>query len=402
MPLPASLRPIIRDPVLLLAGALLVLFGAHAATIAPYVSALAVTLFHLSDGAYSALLIVASGVSVAASVGFGILADQRANRRVIALASGGFLLTGTALMVLAPGPLVFVVAHALILPLSGSLFGQFFALARLAASLHPEAERPAILATLRAAFALPWVVVLPIWAVVFDAGAPLLVLYPVTLIFGGVLLGLVWRFWPKDGATRWPDPPSGLSFAQSLREMAEGRVLVRVLALGTVHGAVTLYLVVVGLVFAAIPGRGAADTALYAGIVAGLEVPFMLALPRVLGRVSQTALIWIGMGLYAVHLAGIPLLAETRWVWGLTLAGAVGGAVVLTQPMAYLQELLAARPGAGASLMALQKLAGDAICAGVFAVGTGLGGYGLAAGLGAGLGLVGAGALWALDRRGAR
>ena len=35
------------------------------------------------------------------------------------------------------------------------------------------------------------------------------------------LLALVWRFWPRDGATRWPDPKSGLSFAQSLREMAE-------------------------------------------------------------------------------------------------------------------------------------------------------------------------------------
>jgi predicted MFS family arabinose efflux permease len=391
-------RPLIRDPALALAAGLLVLFGAHAATLAPYVSALAVTVFGLSNSAYSALLVVASVLSVASSVGFGILADQRANRRAIALACVGFLTAGTALMALGPSVPAFVLAHALVLPLSGSLFGQLFALARLAATTHPEADRPAILSTLRAAFALPWVVVLPLWSLAFDADVPLMRVYPVSLIVAAAMLALVWAFWPRDGATRWPDPKSGLSFRASLREMAEGRVLARVLCLGTVHGSVTLYLVVIGLVFATIPFRGAGDVALYAGAVAGLEVPFMLALPLVVGRIARGKLIVIGTALYATHLAFLPVLAPTPFVWLLVLPAALGGAVVLTQPMAYLQDLLAARPGAGASLMALQKLAGDAICASVFAIGTAIAGYGLAAALGAGLALCGATALWLMDR----
>lgn len=126
----------------------------------------------------------------------------------------------------------------------------------------------------------------------------------------------------------------------------------------------------------------------------------MLALPLVIGRLRQTWLIFIGTALYALHLAGIPLLAQTPAVWALTLSGAVGGAIVLTQPMAYLQELMAERPGAGASLMALQKLAGDGFSALVFALGTALAGYGLAAALGAGLSLLGAAALIVLDRKG--
>jgi len=391
-------RPLIRDPALALAAGLLVLFGAHAATLAPYVSALAVTVFGLSNSAYSALLVVASALSVASSVGFGILADQRANRRAIALACVGFLTAGTALMALGPSVPAFVLAHALVLPLSGSLFGQLFALARLAATTHPEADRPAILSTLRAAFALPWVVVLPLWSLAFEADVPLMRVYPVSLIVAAAMLALVWAFWPRDGATRWPDPKSGLSFRASLREMAEGRVLARVLCLGTVHGSVTLYLVVIGLVFATIPFRGAGDVALYAGAVAGLEVPFMLALPLVVGRIARGKLIVIGTALYATHLAFLPVLAPTPFVWLLVLPAALGGAVVLTQPMAYLQDLLAARPGAGASLMALQKLAGDAICASVFAIGTAIAGYGLAAALGAGLALCGATTLWLMDR----
>jgi len=398
-PFSAPFRPILRDPTLMLAAGLLTLFGLHAATLAPYVSTLAVTVFHLGDGAFSAILVVASLVAVASSVGFGILSDQRANRRGIAIVTGVALTLGTGLVAVSPHTPAFVVAHALLLPLAGSFFGQLFALARLAATTHPERDRPAILATLRALFALAWVVALPIWAVAFRAGTPVIAVYPVCLAAAVAILALTWAFWPRDGATRWPDPPSGLSFRAALHEIAQGPVLVRVLALGAINGAVMLYLIVIGLVFAAIPGRGAEATALYAGIMAGLEVPFMLALPAVLHRLPRTGFIWLGMALYAVHLAGIPLLAATPYIWILTLFGAVGGAIVLTQPMAYLQDLLGARPGAGASLMALQKLAGDGICAATFAIGTAVSGYGLVAILGAALGLIGGGVLWALDRR---
>ena len=398
----APFRPIVKDPALRLAAVLLVLFGAHAATMAPYVSALAIKVFGLSNGAYSGVLLVASVLSVSASVGLGILADQRANRRAIALGTSAMLIAGSALVLAGHNAAAFVIANALILPLSASIFGQLFALSRLAASTHPERDRPAILSTLRALFALPWLLVLPIWSVVFDRGAPLTAIYPVTLALGAAILALTLAFWPRDGATRWPDPKSGLTFRQSLREMANLPILSRVVALGTINGAVMLYLVVMGLVFAATPGRGAADTALYAGLLAGLEVPFMLALPVLVGRVSRTSLIWAGAALYALHLGLLPLLAPTPYVWLLTIPGAAGGAVVLTQPMAYLQDLLSNRPGAGASLMALQKLAGDAFSAAVFAIGTTIAGYELAAAAGALLGVIGAGVLWAMDRRAAR
>ncbi|KEP70286.1 hypothetical protein DL1_19110 [Thioclava dalianensis] len=378
------------------------LFGAHAATMGPYVSALAIKVFDLSDSTFSLVLMAASVISVSASVGFGILADQRANRRGIALCTSAMVILASALVLAGDNATFFIIANALILPLSASIFGQLFALARLAASIHPERDRPAILSTLRALFALPWLAVLPIWAVVFDHGARLTVIYPVTLTLGIAIFALVLVFWPRDGATRWPDPKSGLTFRRSLQEMANLPILSRVVALGAINGAVMLYLVVMGLVFAATPGRGAGDTALYAGIMAGLEVPFMLALPALIGRVERTALIWIGAALYAIHLAFLPLLAPTPYVWLLTVPGAAGGAVVLTQPMAYLQDLLSNRPGAGASLMALQKLAGDAFSAAMFALGTALAGYELAAASGAIVAVIGAGALWVMDRRAAR
>lgn len=395
----APFRPILADPALRLAAALMLLYGALIATMAPYVSSLAVTVFGLRDGDYAAVLVLASLLSVSASVGLGIRADQRANRRRIAIGSIGLLLAGIALVLLGQSPAAFVLAHAVVLPLSATLFGQIFALSRLATSTQPLDRRDAIMAALRALFALPWVVMLPIWSVAFNLGTPLLAIYPVCLVLAALMLWLVLRHWPRDGATRWHDPKSGLSFTAALREMGRPEVLVRVLALGMVSGAVTLYIALIGLVFLATPERGAEAVALYVGFVAGLEVPFMLMLPRLMRVASRATLILAGAFLYASHLALMPVLATTPLVWLLILPAAAGGALVLTLPIAYLQDLLADRPGAGASLMALQKLAGDGVCAASFAFGTWLSGYALAGMIGAVLAVSGATAIWLMDRR---
>ncbi len=89
-------------------------------------------------------------------------------------------------MTLAPGAAVFVLAHGLIFPLS-TLYGQLFAQTRLAAQTYPEHDRDGIMTVVRAVFALPFVVVLPLWALAFSAGVPILTIYPVTLIFAALI-----------------------------------------------------------------------------------------------------------------------------------------------------------------------------------------------------------------------
>ncbi|TAG21963.1 MAG: hypothetical protein EAZ40_08500 [Rhodobacterales bacterium] len=278
-------------------------------------------------------------------------------------------------------------------------FGQVFALARMAATRHPEGERDGIMAVIRALFALPFVVVLPLWALIFAQGAAVTAVFPVGLLMSGGMLLVVLRRWPQDGSTAWEDRPSGLSFRAALAEMGQPRLAARVLALGAVNAAATIYIAIVSLVMVADVGRSVADVALYVGLVAGLEVPFMLALPRLTRGMDRTLLILTGAALYAVHVALLPSLAGSALVWLLVLPAAVGGAITLTVPIAYLQDLLADRPGAGASLMALQRLAGDVVAALCFALGTLLAGYGLVAMLGVVVSITGAGLLWWADRR---
>ena len=388
-----------RDPALRAAGLVLALQGAIACSFGPYFSTLAVNSFGFGDRGYAVLLALSSMVSVSASVIGGIRADQTANRRQVTLLAVLSLMLGTFLMTATPSRWVFALTAALMIPVSSITFGQVFALARLAASRYPEDARDGIMAVIRALFAAPFVVVLPLWSLAFAAGSPVTAIFPVGLILSAVMLLAVLRLWPSDKAVTWEDRPSGLTFRAALAEMGRPRIAARVLALGAVTGASTLYMAIISLVMVAEVGRGTKDVALYVGLVAGLEVPFMLALPRFTRGIGRPTLILLGAALYALHVALLPVLAGSPLVWGLIWPAAIGGALTLTVPIAYLQDLMADRPGAGASLMAVQRLAGDVIAASCFALGTALAGYGTVAVLGVAASLIGAAALWAADRR---
>ena len=124
----------------------------------------------------------------------------------------------------------------------------------------------------------------------------------------------------------------------------------------------------------------------------------MLAVPQLLGRFPKVTLIALGTALYAVHLVTLPWIAGSGLVWLLILPASLGGAIILTLPIAYLQDLLADRPGAGSSLISVQRVAGDTLCAAAFALGSYASGYALAAVLGASVSLIGAVGLVLADR----
>lgn len=394
-----ALTLIRTDPDLRIIAVLMLLVGALACSFGPYAALLAVKTFGLGDPGYALLLAFSTLVSVTAALYVGIRADQTLRRRGLSLAAAGLSVAGVALMVVAPGRNSFILAHGVLLPLSSTYFGQLFAQARLAAQHHPPETRDAIMASIRALFALPFVVVLPLWSLAFGQGAGVLSVYPVSLGLAAVTLVLTWRYWPRDGGPAGNDRPSGLSLRAALRELAHLPLALRVLALGAVNSGGTVYWAVLPLVLVAEMGRGTADVALYAGLVAGAEVPFMLALPLVLHRFRRTGLILAGTLIYALHLLGLPVLAGSPWLWLMILPAAIGNAVTLTLPIAYLQDLLASRPGTGAALMALQRLSGDIIAAVCFALGTVLAGYGMVAVLAALVSITGALALHLTERQ---
>ena len=385
-------------PTLRLIGAALLLFGAVNASIYPYQSLIAIDRIGLSEAAFALVLVMASITAVTASVWFGILGDQRGNRRRIALFTSAASTTGIALMLIAPGPISLILCHGLLVPVASSIFGQLFALARLASPTDPVA-RDKIMLTIRAMMSASFLGMLIFWTYAFGAGADVMSIYVSAGLASAGLLLLIGFGWPRDGATAWQDNPSGLNFKQAMAEIARPFVLSRLLLLGAINSAGVLYMVLVSLIFDTSQTRDASDVALYVGLIAGWEVPFLLLLPRLTARMSRSKLIAGGAAIYVIHLIAMPTLADTPYVWAMTLVAGIGGTAMISLPIAYYQDMLHGRPGTAGAMLALQKLVADVLAAGSFALGTAIGGYQTVAILGATVALIGAVGLYLADRR---
>ena len=388
-----------HDRTLRFFSACAVLFGVFVASFAPYVSLLGITFFGLSDQMFALQMTATLLVSVATSVGVGILTDRHPLRRVFALIAMGAICFALFLVWTFGNLTAFVIAHVLIMPLGGTIFGQVFAVMRLYTSHLPASTRDSLTSTIRALFAVPFIIVLPIWGWAFDSGVQLTTLYPVVLLIMLAMTALVYFEWPADANAPWTEEKSTLSFTQSLREVLASNIVWRLFWMGAIHTGSTLMGVLLALVFSEASGRGPGDVGLFFGTFVALEVVVMFTVSPLLRYVRRLHIIAMGAAFYAVFLGLLPVLAPFALVWVLILPVAIGGGLLYGLTITYLQDLLGSRAGAGASLVALQRLVSEGLAAVIFALGTWLGGYHIAAFMGAFVIIAGAVSLLWLDRQ---
>ncbi len=387
------IRLIARDPTLRIICIILFLYGTFFSAIGPYQALIAITVFGLPDAVWSVVMLINALVTVAASIGIGIITDQRNNRRAMALICAVFSAAGGLIVWQINTPLAFLLVHLLIWPIGGSIFGQLFALARLGAKQFPADQRDIIMGAVRAIFALAFVVALPFWSAAFASGTPLTRIYPVTMLIAMAVIALILLAWPVPATRVLSSEKTGLSFGASLWEVLTAHILIRLGLLALISAANVLYMAMMGLLFNAAPGRNVQDAALFLTFVTALEVPFMLYMGYAIAHVGRVRLIAFGGVFYGVFLSVFVLAISQWWVWGLALPAALGAALILSVPISYLQDLLAHRPGAGGSLLAVNQVAGAACASGIFALGTYLGNYttvaliGSASAIGAGIAL---------------
>lgn len=395
----APLLAIWRNANLRIATSALLLLGIGISSINPYQSLVAVQIFGLSDSFYALVLMSASAISVVASIVIGIFTDQKANRRKVALLTSGLMAVSLVTIAFTGSLFAFVLAHAVMLPIAGTLFGQIFALARLASADLPTLERDGIMATIRAMFAVPFVVILPMWSLAFAADIPLMAIYTVAGLSACLcLLAIIWK-WPADGAGHFQDAKSGLSFGASFKELAAPRVTIRLVLLAASTSGVALYMILLGLILIQQAGRPAGDVAIFAALIAALEIPFMMLTPLALRYTSKSQCIAGAAIIYAVFLILFGYSQQLPAVMPLVLIAGPSAAVLLSQPIAYLQDLMDNRAGAGGALIGLLHFMSGIFAAVVFAIGTLFQGYTLTAILGAATVAIAGLLLWFIDHR---
>jgi len=253
---------------------------------------------------------------------------------------------------------------------------------RLASQHLSDSDRAGVMAVVRGVFAVPFVMLLPIWGLAADAGMSLLAIYPGIAAIAALHLLVILRHWPHDRTAPWVELKSGLRFRAALAEILTPPVLARVQLVGILQTGGALAGVLVGLCFDA-AGRSTGQVGFFFSLFVGVEVLGTLLLGTLSARLARSRIILIGVLLYAVFLVGMPVLAAGPWIWAMAFFAGLGGALIYTPVIAYVQDLLGARAGAGASLLALGRIGQDGATAAAFGIGTFLGGYGLAGVLGA-------------------
>lgn len=211
---------ILRHPTLRRIALALLLLGALNASVYPYQSLISIERIGMSKPAFSLMLVMASLIAVTSSVLFGVLGDQFGRRRVIALITALCSTLGIGAMLAFPGIWALILCQGILLPLSSSIYGQLFALARLA-SPGEGATRDSVLSTIRSAMSFSFLAMLIFWTFAFAFGLSELAIYVSGGLASLAMSLLVYFGWPKDGQTAWADPRSGMRLRDALAEIAK-------------------------------------------------------------------------------------------------------------------------------------------------------------------------------------
>lgn len=356
----------LRDPLLRVAFLCIMLMGPAVASIAPFQSVIGVERLGLSNEIYAAVVTFGALFSVVASVAVGILIDQTQNyRRILLVCISTGILAG-ALMGLWPSVASFLIVHLVLFPIAATTFTQYFTLAAVATERNAALDKDVGLSLARAAFAGTFAVSPPLWGIALAGGVDLLAVYWVMMVINILILCIVLFFWPT-AAMPEDAGGSGLTFGQAVRELTALPLLLRLGLVTAVSSANGLYNIVLGLIVVSDLGGQEADIGWFAGGVAAVELPVMLAGALLLRRFSRVQVILAGAAIYAASFAALGLVSSMDAAWWLIVPFGIGAGIILSVPVGYIQGLIAHRPGAGSSLISMSHFGGTLMASGVFA-----------------------------------
>lgn len=371
--------------------------GVIVASLMPYLSIIGIERLGFSDAAYASITIGGALMSLITAVLVGIYTDQTGSYREMLIISIVLGIFGSLAMYLLPAQGTFILVHALMLPLASTSFTQYFALGQLAANRNPEINRDFSSSAIRAGFSLSFALTPPLWAFFIAKGMDLFIIYSIMALLYVFILGLVLSSWPKHQPSNHNEK-SGITFFEALRELTALPVIIRVFAIAAIVGAINLYSILLGLIIINNLDGAEAQAGLFAGGVALIEVPVMLASSAILRYVSKSAFIGLGALIYVGYLIPFGTMSGMETAWWLMLPAGIGAGILLSVTVGYVQDMMTHRPGAGGALVSVSHFSATIFASAVFAFGTSISDYVGTAWIGAGFAILGAVLLMTFDK----
>ena len=387
---------VFRNPAIRVSMIAIFTFGFAGATTSPYQSVVGIRELGLSNALYSALIFAAATVNVIVSILLGNLADRLGEYRTMMLVAAVFGIIGYGAIFVFPTQEIFVLSALLLLPVYGSLNSLLFANVRAATGKMERSEVATVNSGVRAMISLSWVLVPGLTGILLSGSPTMLPAYLFACISCLVCLGLIGLFLPRQSGTDRA-ATHHLSYLAALGQVISPKIFGRVVAIALISSTLHVNGAILPLVVTGAAHGTVADVGILVGIVAFLEVVFIIVWSRMLRVISQLKALAAGAVIYAVYLLLLAVAYEPWYVYALTLISGIGAAALISIPITYLQDLIAERPGLGSALISVNIFLSAGLSALLFAAGTAVTTYSGTALVGALSGLIGTGWLLYLD-----
>ncbi|WP_042119902.1 MFS transporter [Rhizobium etli] len=389
---------VFRNPAIRASMIAIFTFGMAGAMTAPYRSIVGIRELGLSDGLYSFLAFASAAVNVVISVLLGNLADRLGEYRSAMIGACLFGIVGYGMVYAFPSPATFIVSALLPLPIYGALNSLLFANARAAMQGMSRSDMVTANSGVRAMISLSWVLIPGITGLVLSGASSMLPAYLFASLSCVVCQGIILFALPKRAGTVMAEVRR-LTYFEALRQVVSPRISAHIAGVALITSTLHLNDALLPLIATGAAHGRLSDVGILVGIVAALEIIFIIVWSRIARQTGQMTALAAGTIIYALFL-GLLGFASAPWhLYALTLLAGVGAAAIISIPITYLQDLIADRPGLGSALISVNVFASAGIGALVFAVGTWATGYSGTAILSAVTGLSGITLLGLLQRR---
>ncbi|MBO9193410.1 MFS transporter [Rhizobium sp. 16-449-1b] len=382
----SAFSSILRDQRIRIPSLTLVTLAFTYASTMPYQSIIGITELGMSDHAYSILIFAAALINVVTSLTLGIWSDKLGDRRLLVLALSVSGMIGFGMIYAFRNTAAFMIGVLLFIPISNATYSVLLASIRAATNTMDRGKATAITSTVRALFSGSWALAPGLIGLYLVSAHSMTPAYGIAGLASLVCFCL-YLFLAKGEPRRDALSSQQVGFFSSLARVFSPRVLMRVGILSMMLGLQRLSSVVSPLIITHDAGGSVADVGITAGMVAFLEMPFMLMWGALQRRFRSVHILATGTLIYCAYLVMLSLVTAPWQIYALVVVNACGCAAILSVPITYLQDLIADRPGLGTSLISVNTFAANGVSAGIFALGTSFTSYSGTALLAAGVGV---------------
>lgn len=411
-----------RHRVVRASAAAIFLFGFAGAATIPYQTLVGIRELGLSDTQYALIALISSIANVILSIGFGLYSDRFQSYRRPLIFVSAFGILGYGMIWALPSALTFTIALIGPLALFYATNSMLFGNVRAHTAKFDPAEADIVNSLMRMMISLSWVLVPGAVGLVLVGQPTMIGAYLIAAVLAAAcLLTIVFWLEPDHSPAPEPHPEGGTGTSivaptsgradrpaqvraagaslDGIRQILHPGILARVLGVALISQVLHVNSAVLPLILTGQAGGEPDNVGLIVGMVAVLEVIFMFYWASAARRIPVIHALAITAALYLVHLTCLAFSGAVWQIWAASLVAGFAAAGIISLPISYLLDLIRDRPGLSASLIAVNMFLGGALGAGIFAAGSFIGGYPVAAIISGVAGVLGAGLLLALEAR---